>query len=125
MLQLMLHAHPRIAIPPENRFVLPAYQRRAEFGDLSEAGNRRRLGEWITAHRGFGDFGLDAAGVVDEIVAAPGTLGSAIGTVLRAYAAKFGKPRWGDKRPAYLRHLDVILKLFPDEIGRASCRERV
>ncbi|GAA0814373.1 sulfotransferase family protein [Spirilliplanes yamanashiensis] len=114
MLQLMLHAHPRIAVPPENRFVLPAYHRRAEFGNLEDAANRRRLGEWIVGHKGFGDFGLDRAGLVEEIVAAPGTLGSAIGTVLRAYSARFGKPRWGDKRPAYLRNLDIVLRLFPD-----------
>ncbi|GAA0798316.1 sulfotransferase family protein [Spirilliplanes yamanashiensis] len=114
MLQLMLHAHPRIALPPENRFVLPAYTRRHDFGDLTVAGNRRKLGDWIVAERAFGDLGLDPGHVVEEVVAAPPTLGSALGAVLRAYAAKFGKPRWGDKRPAYLRHLDVIQKLFPD-----------
>ena len=114
MLQLMLHAHPRIAIPPENRFLLPAYHRRAGFGDLAEAGNRRRLGGWLTADPSFRDLGLDPAGTVEEIVAAPGTLGSALGTVFRSYAARFGKPRWGDKRPAYLRNLDIVLRLFPD-----------
>lgn len=114
MLQLMLHAHPRIALPPENRFVLPAYSRRHEFGDLTRAENRLGLARWIVGEKAFGDLGLDARQVVDDIMAAPPTLGSAVGTVLRAYAAKFGKPRWGDKRPAYLRHLDVIFKLFPD-----------
>uniref|UniRef100_UPI00281255E6 sulfotransferase n=1 Tax=Streptomyces alfalfae TaxID=1642299 RepID=UPI00281255E6 len=42
LLQLMLHAHPRIALPPENRFVLPAYERRLAFGDLRDRGNRAR-----------------------------------------------------------------------------------
>jgi hypothetical protein len=114
MLQLMLHAHPRIAIPPENRFVLPAYERRAEFGDLSDPERRRALARWIAGHRSVDDLGLDLERLVEEIVAAPPTLGSALGTVLRAYAARFGKPRWGDKRPAYLRSLDIVLRLFPD-----------
>jgi hypothetical protein len=114
MLQLMLHAHPRIALPPESRFLLPAYLRRHEFGDLNEPARRRDLGMWITGTKHFGDLGLDAEAVVAAITAAPPTLGSALGTVFKMYAERFGKPRWGDKRPAYLRNLRVILRLFPD-----------
>jgi hypothetical protein len=114
MLQLMLHAHPRIALPPENRFMLAAYQRRHEFGDLTDPARRRELARWITAVDRFDDLGLDPERVIPAIEAAPPTLGSALGTVLQLYSARFSKPRWGDKRPAYLRHLDVILRLFPD-----------
>ncbi len=116
MLQLMLHAHPRIAIPPETRFVMDAYRRRREFGDLTDPAHRRALGRWIVDRRQtrFADLGLDADEVVERIVAAPPTLGSALGAVFRAYAARFDKPRWGDKRPAYVSNLDMILRLFPD-----------
>jgi hypothetical protein len=115
MLQLMLHAHPRIAIPPETRFVLGAYQRRADWGDLTEVANRKRLAEWITRGRtNFADLGLDPDEVAAEIVAGQPTLGSALGTVFRAYANKHGKPRWGDKRPAYLLNIDLLLRMFPD-----------
>jgi sulfotransferase family protein len=114
MLQLMLHAHPRIALPPENRFVLPAYQRRHAFGDLGDPARRRALARWIAGTENFADLGLDLAALEEAVVAAPPTLGSALGTVFRAYADRFGKPRWGDKRPAYLRHLPTILRLFPD-----------
>jgi hypothetical protein len=116
MLQLMLHAHKRIAIPPETRFLLTAYWRRREFGDLGEPENRRRLARWIVDRREtrFADLGLDAEEAVRRITEGPGTLGSALGTVFRMYAERFGKPRWGDKRPAYLHNLDVILRLFPD-----------
>ncbi len=114
MLQLMLHAHPRIALPPETRFLLAGYSRRAEFGDLTDPAARRALGEWITGTHQFGDLGLDPGAVVEAIVAGPPTLGSAFGTVFKMYADRFGKPRWGDKRPLYLRHLPTILRLFPD-----------
>jgi hypothetical protein len=116
MLQLMLHAHRRIAIPPETRFLLTAYWQRRQFGDLSRADNRRRLARWIVDRREsrFQDLGLDGAEIVRRITDGPGTLGSALGTVFQAYAERFGKPRWGDKRPAYLQNLDVILRLFPD-----------
>nr|GID82176.1 sulfotransferase [Actinoplanes derwentensis] len=110
----MLHAHPRIALPPESRFLLPAFYRRHEFGDLDDPDQRRALGEWITSTQHFGDLGLDKSAVVDAVAAAPGTLGSALGTVFKLYAGRFGKPRWGDKRPAYLRNLPAILRLFPD-----------
>ena len=116
MLQLMLHAHPRIAIPPETRFLLAAYKRRGEWGDLREAANRDRLAAWITRGKGtnFRDLGLDPDAVAAEIVAGPPTLGSGIGIVFRAYARKFDKPRWGDKRPAYLLNIGKLLRMFPD-----------
>jgi hypothetical protein len=115
LLQLMLHAHSRIAIPPENRFVLPAYHRRREFGDLREPANRRRLARWLVAgpeHKLDG-FGLDPEQLVEEIVAGPPTLGGALATVFRAYARRFDKPRWGDKRPSYISNLDIVTRLHP------------
>jgi hypothetical protein len=116
MLQLMLHAHPRIAVPPETRFVLPVYQQRRSFGDLDLPDRRRALARWIVdrPETRFADLGLDAEETVERIVAAPPTLGSALGTIFQGYSGRFGKPRWGDKRPAYLQNLDLILRLFPD-----------
>jgi hypothetical protein len=51
LLQLMLHRHSRIAIPPENRFVLAGYLGRREFGDLRLVANRARLAAWIVDRR--------------------------------------------------------------------------
>ncbi|MGH8869665.1 MAG: sulfotransferase family protein [Actinomycetes bacterium] len=116
LLQVMLHAHPRIAIPPETRFVVHAYRERQRFGDLTVESNRRELARWLTERREgkFRVLKLDADEVADQIMAGPPTLGSAVGIVLRAYANRFGKPRWGDKRPGYWQDVDVLLRLFPD-----------
>jgi Sulfotransferase family len=116
LLQLMLHSHPRIAIPPETRFVVQAYRRRSKFGDLTLEKNRRALATWITDTKGtrFKDLKLDRAAVIERIVDGPPTVGSAVGAVLAAYGERFGKPRWGDKRPGYWQDLDVITRLFPD-----------
>ncbi|WP_232383931.1 sulfotransferase family protein [Actinomadura violacea] len=116
LLRLMLHAHPRIALPTETRFVLPAYAARAQFGDLEDSRNRRALADWLTTRPAtrFRDLGLDAREVADEIVAGPPTLGSAIAAVFRAYARQHGKARWGDKRPSYIRHAGALLRMFPD-----------
>jgi len=34
MLSLMIHAHPRLAMPPESRFLLKVWRAREKFGDL-------------------------------------------------------------------------------------------
>ena len=116
MLQLMLHAHARIAIPPETRFLLPVYKNRRDFGDLTDRENRARLASFIVDTKGtaFRDLGLDREAVRAEVIDGPPTLGSALGIVFRAYARRFDKPRWGDKRPAYLQNLPTLLRLFPD-----------
>ncbi|ACY96390.1 sulfotransferase [Thermomonospora curvata DSM 43183] len=116
LLQLMLHSHERIAIPAETRFLLQAYASRHRFGDLHVPDNRRALAEWIVRRREtkFHDLGLDPDEVIEEIVAGPPTLGSALGIVFRAYARRFGKPRWGDKRPSYFKHVDVLRRMWPD-----------
>lgn len=116
LLRLMLHSHHRIAIPAETRFVIPAYRAREGFGDLRDQENRRALGEWIVGgkHTKFKELGLDPKATVAEIVAGPPTLGSALGIVFHAYARSVGKVRWGDKRPAYYKHVDVLRRMWPD-----------
>lgn len=114
LLSAILHAHPRIAMPPETRFLIPLYYRRLEFGDLAVEENRRRLALRMTRRwTRFNDLGLDRKQVVKSIVAAPPTFGSAAGTLWREFARSRGKARWGEKRPAYWRDMGMILRLFP------------
>lgn len=132
LLRRMLRAHPRIAIPPETRLLLDAYEHRSAYGDLRRLTNRQALAEWIVAGAGtrFDGLGLDARTVAEEIVAGPPTLGSALEIAWRAYARRLGKPRWGDKRPGYVQHIDALLRLFPEaqivhviRDGRACVKE--
>src|SRR5436190_19048871 len=80
LMQLMLHAHPRIAIPPETRFVKWVLRRQHRFGDLGVPANRRRLARAIANHKGtkLPDLRLDRKELVRRIMAAPPTVGSAI-----------------------------------------------
>ena len=114
LLQLMLHAHPRIAIPPENRFFLDVYKHRAKYGNLRKKANRAALAKYITKQKKYADMKVPAAVMRDAITSGPPTVGSALGIVFREYAAQYGKPRWGDKRPLYLNHIPTLLTLFPD-----------
>lgn len=115
LLTVMMHAHPRIAMPPETRFLIPGYLGRREFGDLRRADNRRALAERITGKGSrFRDLGLNRERTVEAIVAAPPTVGSAMGTVWKEFARDRGKARWGEKRPAYWQDLAALQQMFPD-----------
>src|SRR5258708_17746472 len=86
LLQLMLHAHPRIAIPPETRFVVTSYEARNTFGDLRREPNRMALANSIVRERQtlFYDLDLDADEVFAAIMAGAPTLRSAVWVVCRA-----------------------------------------
>ncbi|WP_182879663.1 sulfotransferase family protein [Microbispora sp. H10949] len=116
MLQLMLHSHPRVAVPPETRFLVPAYFSRRAYGDMRLADNRRRLAGWIAEGRTtkFHELGLSRPDFVQAAMLGPGSFGSVIGMVFKCYAERFGKPRWGDKRPSYYRHVEMLMRMFPD-----------
>ena len=116
LLSLMIHAHPRLAMPPESRFLLPTWRARARFGDLSTPQQRKQLARACTSKGSrVRDLGLQPQAVAaTQILAAPPTIGSAFGTVFKAYAELHGKARWGDKRPLYFQEVDVLLRLFPD-----------
>ena len=114
LMQVMLHAHPRIAIPPENAFLYEAYRARRTFGDLRDPLNRARVAEYIAAQPKYADLQISPEVLREKIVAGPPTIGSAIGIALREYANRFDKPRWGDKRPSYSMEYELMLTLFPD-----------
>ena len=115
MLSLMIHAHPRMAMPPESRFLLRVWRNRAKFGDLSTPDQRMALAKaCVRTGSKVRDLGLDPQETLDAILAAPPTMGSAFGTIFKMFADRHGKPRWGDKRPAYYQEVDVLLRLFPD-----------
>ena len=116
LFRTMLSAHRSIAIPPETRYLMGMYWRRGQIGDLRKPEVRAKLASAIVddPESRFRVLGLDGEQVKAEIVDGPPTLGSAFGIVFRDYAQLFGKPRWGDKRPAYYAFMDELDHLFPD-----------
>ncbi len=115
MLSLMIHAHPRLAMPPESRFLLKTWRKREKFGDLSTPQQRLAMARsCVKTGSKIRDLGLDPDETVEAILAAPPTYGSAFGTIFKMFADKHGAARWGDKRPAYYQEVDLLLRLFPD-----------
>jgi hypothetical protein len=115
MLSLMIHAHPRLAMPPETRFLIKTWRKRANFGDLSTPEQRLKLAKaCVRTGSKIRDLGLDPDEMLQKILDGPPTIGSAFGIIFREFAQQHGKARWGDKRPAYYQEVDVLLRLFPD-----------
>jgi hypothetical protein len=114
LLRLMLDSHPELAIPPETGFLALAPK-------LAGSGDRLRE-RFFAAVTGFGhpspawpDFGIPA----DEFRRAlaelsPFTAAEGFRTFYRLYAARQGKPRWGDKTPLYCLSLDAIRRALPE-----------
>ena len=112
LLRLMLHNHPRIAIPYESHFLTKYHAKLAEYGDLSDSENARRLVRDILDEPNLKmwdhDFEADRVlGAVKEW-SFPGITNA----IYSDYAAKRGKERWGDKS-AYLGRIDIINEVFP------------
>lgn len=114
LLRLMLDSHPELAIPPETGF-LPAVR------DLKERGEalRERFFEAIVTFPAnapaWDDFQISAETFQARLAAVrPFTAASGVRLFYRMYAARFGKPRWGDKTPLYSHHLRAIQEMLPE-----------
>ncbi|MGI9019985.1 MAG: sulfotransferase family protein [Solirubrobacterales bacterium] len=109
LLRLMLDAHPELAVPPETGFA----------PKVIRAGRERPAPAAMTAllrdQRSWGDHRLDEAELERRLAAAGRLDGTA---TLRAfyglYAEGQGKPRWGDKTPAYVRRMPMIERALPE-----------
>jgi hypothetical protein len=112
MLRLILDRGPDLAIPPESMFL-------TDFDDVFEAGGpapgeESALMQAVWEHPKVALWELEAppppvppglapADAYRFVVAAP----------YAAYAAQHGKPRWADKTPHYVHHIDHLLRVWP------------
>jgi Sulfotransferase family len=107
LLRLVLDRSDGIAIPDESHFVPQlAHRHRTPVATEEFLDDLRRLPTLLR-------WALSPDEVAPFLRAGMAT-GDAIGAVFTAYAAKHGKPRWGDKTPAYMRYLSLVDRLFPD-----------
>lgn len=111
LLRLMLDAHPELAIPPETHFIPTLAQTCGSPGRESSA----CVVEALTTDPRWPDFGIDREALGHRVEALePFSLGGALRTFYRLYAARFGKARWGDKTPRYLVRMSLIRELLPE-----------
>jgi Sulfotransferase family len=110
LLRLMLDSHPELAIPAETQFyagVLEVDERRGDWLDAV-------LAAMVTNHS-WDDFGIGAAEFERAVRAsAPAGPGDVLRAFYRIYAARFGKPRWGDKWPGNVLRMTAIARILPE-----------
>lgn len=114
MLRIMLDRSPEVAVPPESMFLTDYADVRAA-GGLEDPARLRSFAREVWEHPkvllwklGPGPpeppAGLDHAAAYRWAVEAP----------FAAYAARHSKPRWGDKTPHYVHHVDELLAVWPE-----------
>jgi len=133
LLRMMLDAHPEVAIPQEThflpscvalhcgneafreRFVPPHLAREPLMQRFLSEQLRKQFLAVVTQSRFWGDFHLDPA-ELDRALAGlvPFGIGDGLRAFFGAYAARHGKPRWGDKTPNYSIFLNAIASVLPE-----------
>jgi len=113
MLRLMMNNHPQLAIPHETAFITIYYKKLANYGDLTDDDNLRRLFDDVSQHPLVkrGKLIKDPETVLSRPIKSYRDL---VDAIFQAYANSLGKPRWGDKTPFYTSDIDVLHRVFPD-----------
>jgi hypothetical protein len=117
LLRFMLDSHPELAIPPETGFL--ALGDALDAGATSAEERRQAFYECVTQFPreapAWRDFGIaeDRFRAALEAIE-PFSAREGVRAFYRLYAARFGKPRAGDKTPSYCLHLETIQRLLPE-----------
>ena len=113
LLRFILDAHPDLAIPPETGFLAIGQQLVQDGADREAFFNR--VISYPDEAPAWADFGLDAQEFLTRLRELdPYSVPDGFRLFYRMYAARFGKPRWGDKTPLYGQHLQSIRSLLPE-----------
>ena len=122
LLQYMLRSHPALSLPTgESHFFIPLYRNAAQFGDLSQAENVRRVLRTMEAqsaeflYTDLHGLKFDVETLTRAFVAeGRHTMRDIITGLFEKNAAGEHKPRWGDKTPYYVLHIPKLLEWWPD-----------
>ena len=114
LLRFMLDSHPEMAIPPETGFLLVGEQLTGAGDTLCE-----QFLDAVTSYPpeapGWQDFGIPREEFAERLAdIRPFSVADGFRLFYRMYAARFQKPRGGDKTPLYCRHLLSIQRVLPE-----------
>lgn len=114
LLRLMLHNHPRIAIPYEAPYIIKYYENLENYSDLNEEKNLRRLVGDILEEPNIKmwDHNIETERIVNNIEQR--TFSGIIDAIYLDYARGKGKNRWGDKSGINLDRIYLINEIFPE-----------
>jgi len=110
----MLDAHPDMAIPPETGF-LALVAPPSGMGLADHNGFLSAVTGFPPDASGWHDFGIPAERFRSELSRIePFDIAEGFRAFYRLYADRMKKPRWGDKTPAYVHHIQTIHGLLPE-----------
>ncbi len=114
LLRQILNCHPSLAIVPESHFIPWFYNKLDTYGNLSEKPNALSLINQIVSTDRFQKWSLQISNPNDFYEKyKPNSYKNILMALYQEYAVQHGKPRWGDKTPAYVDALDILLTIFP------------
>jgi hypothetical protein len=114
LLRFMLDANSELAIPPETGFLAIANQIKGRGAKLRDR-FFQAIVDYGAPSRCWPDFEIpeqEFRAALDQVT--PFNASDGYRAFYRLYAARRGKPRWGDKTPLYCRHLKMIRKVLPE-----------
>ncbi|HVY55495.1 MAG TPA: sulfotransferase [Thermodesulfobacteriota bacterium] len=103
----LLRSHPNITFPHESQFI-PRFYRL--YGDPTDDKDVVRLARVILGLYWIKAFGLSLS---PDSFAGCRSYGEVVSRVFGEWAAKEGKPRWGDKTPQYVTDIPALVEIFP------------
>jgi hypothetical protein len=106
-----LTSHPNIAIPPVGSNMWTYFHRR--FGPLDHDDNLDRCLHAMLRYEHVRVLAPDTNRIRREFVQGPRTYARLFGLLLQSYAARQGKPRWGEQTGLVERFADEIFDTFP------------
>jgi hypothetical protein len=110
LLRMMLDSHPQLTIPPETHFIPDLIETCKQGRETPEL-----LVEVMVSRREWADFGISSEELLEAFRKLdPLSAGNAIRTFFQIYAAREGKPRWGDKTPRYVTRMRSIEREIPE-----------
>lgn len=114
LLRFMLDSNSKLAIPPETGFLCVAPTLRGS-GDELRKDFFRAIVNFPVEAPNWPDFEIPEELFWQTLTRiSPFNITEAYRSFYRLYAARFGKPRWGDKTPLYIKCLDAIRKVLPE-----------
>lgn len=110
LLYALLASHPRIAMTRRTNLWTHFY---GQFGDLARPANFERCLATMLRYRRIRVLELDPDELRRAFWRGPPTYARLFGLVGEQYAARLGKPRWGDKSLNIERYAELILEAYP------------
>lgn len=118
LLRLMMDAHPDLAVPEESHVIYQVARGcvQGSWPPRPDAAAVRRFVSLLDDHRYLSLWELSKTSLGLRLEALGDSLSYAalFSALFEEYAARQGKPRWGDKTPMHVMYIPLLRKLFPD-----------